>query len=128
MIRTQTSNMGYLIKRIKMPLTVITLKNSPPSLRGDLTKWMQEISTGVYVGNFNTKIREELRDRIVESVGSGEATMTYATRNEIGYKFETHNSNKISIDFDGIPLVFTPTNPKESKKENKSKKSKKEKR
>ena len=119
MIRTQTSNMVYLIKRIKMPLTVITLKNSPPSLRGDLTKWMQEISTGVYVGNFNTKIREELRDRIVESVGSGEATMTYATRNEIGYKFETHNSNKILIDFDGIPLVFIPTNPKESKKENK---------
>ena len=99
-----------------MALTVITLKNSPPSLRGDLTKWMQEISTGVYVGNFNTKIREELWDRVVESVGSGEATMTYAYRNEIGYKFETHNSNKISIDFDGIPLVFTPTNPKKVKK------------
>lgn len=112
-------NMAYLIERFKMPLTVITLKNSPPSLRGDLTKWMQEISTGVYVGNFNTKIREELRDRVVESVGSGEATMTYAYRNEIGYKFETHNSNKISIDFDGIPLVFTPNNPKENKKENK---------
>ncbi|MBP2016149.1 type I-E CRISPR-associated endoribonuclease Cas2e [Anaerococcus degeneri] len=111
--------MAYLIERFKMPLTVITLKNSPPSLRGDLTKWMQEISTGVYVGNFNTKIREELRDRVVESVGSGEATMTYAYRNEIGYKFETHNSNKISIDFDGIPLVFTPNNPKENKKENK---------
>lgn len=112
-------NMAYLIERFKMPLTVITLKNSPPSLRGDLTKWMQEISIGVYVGNFNTKIRQELRDRVVESVGSGEATMTYAYRNEIGYKFETHNSNKIPIDFDGIPLVFTPNNPKENKKENK---------
>lgn len=102
-----------------MPLTIITLKNSPPSLRGDLTKWMQEISTGVYVGNFNTKIRERLRERVVESVGSGEATMTYAYRNEIGYKFETHNSSKIPIDYDGIPLVFTPLNPKKDKKENK---------
>lgn len=102
-----------------MPLTIITLKNSPPSLRGDLTKWMQEISTGVYVGNFNTKIREKLRERVVESVGSGEATMTYAYRNEIGYKFETHNSSKIPIDYDGIPLVFTPLNPKKDKKENK---------
>lgn len=102
-----------------MPLTVITLKKSPPSLRGDLTKWMQEISTGVYVGNFNTKIREKLWERVIESVGSGEATMTYAYRNEIGYRFETHNSNKIPIDFDGIPLVFTSNNPKESKKENK---------
>lgn len=91
-----------------MPLTVITLKNSPPSLRGDLTKWMQEISTGVYVGNFNSKIRAELWKRIVESVGTGEATMSYAFRNEIGYNFETHNSTKIPMDFDGIPLVFTP--------------------
>lgn len=118
MIRIQTPNMAYLTERIRMPLTVITLKNSPPSLRGDLTKWMQEISTGVYVGNFNSKIREKLRDRVVESVGSGEATMTYAARNEIGYDFETHNSNKIPIEYDGIPLVFTPTNPEESKKEN----------
>lgn len=119
MTKKKMLNMAYLIKRTKMPLTVITLKNSPPSLRGDLTKWMQEISTGVYVGNFNTKVREELRDRVVESVGSGEATMTYAARNEIGYKFQTHNSDKIPIDYDGIPMVFTPTSPKESKKENK---------
>ena len=36
-----------------MPFTVITLTNVPNSLRGDLTRWMQEIATGVYVGNFN---------------------------------------------------------------------------
>ena len=91
-----------------MPLTVITLKNSPSSLRGDLTKWMQEISTGVYVGNFSTRIREKLWERVVDSVGTGEATMSYAYRNEIGYRFETHNSTKIPIDYEGIPLVLTP--------------------
>lgn len=41
-----------------MPFTVITLKSVPPSLKGDLTRWMQEIDTGVYVGNFNTRIRD----------------------------------------------------------------------
>lgn len=91
-----------------MPLTVITLKNSPASLRGDLTKWMQEISTGVYVGNFNRKIREKLWERVVSNIGVGEATISYEYRNEIGYKFETHNSNKIPIDFEGIPLVLNP--------------------
>ena len=30
-----------------MPFTVITLKKVHPSLRGDLTKWMQEIANGV---------------------------------------------------------------------------------
>ena len=91
-----------------MPLTVITLKNSPPSLRGDLTKWMQEIAVGVYVGNFNSKVREELWKRVVDSVGIGEATISYAYRNEIGYNFETHNSNRTVFDCDGVPLVLTP--------------------
>lgn len=89
-----------------MPLTVITLKKTPAFLRGDLTKWMQEISTGVYVGNFNSKVREELWKRVIENVKEGEATICYAYRNEIGYEFRT-NSKEISIaDFDGIPLVM----------------------
>ena len=47
-----------------MPFTVITLKKVPQALRGDLTKWMQEITTGVYIGNFNTKVREKLWKRV----------------------------------------------------------------
>ena len=88
-----------------MPLTVITLKNSTPSLRGDLSKWMQEIATGVYIGNFSSRIREYLWSRVIESVGNGEATLSYASRNEIGYKFETYNTKRETIDCEGIPLV-----------------------
>lgn len=89
-----------------MPFTVITLKKTPAFLRGDLTKWMQEISTGVYVGNFNSKVREKLWQRVIENVKEGEATICYACRNEIGYEFRT-NSKEISIaDFDGIPFVL----------------------
>lgn len=86
-----------------MPFTVITLKKVPPYMRGDLTKWMQEIDTGVYIGNFNTKIREELWKRVKENVGEGEATISYTYRNEIGYKFETLNTQREEIDFEGIP-------------------------
>lgn len=88
-----------------MPMTVITIKNSPPSLRGDLTKWTQEIATGVYVGNFNTKIREQLWKRIKENVKKGEATISFSHKNEIGYSFDTYNTNLSVVDFDGIPLV-----------------------
>lgn len=91
-----------------MPFTVITLKKSTPSLRGDLTKWMQEIATGVYIGNFNTRVREKLWKRVTETVGSGEATMSYAYRNEIGYQFVTWNTERENIDYEGIPLVLLP--------------------
>ena len=91
-----------------MPFTVITLKKVPQALRGDLTKWMQEITTGVYIGNFNTKVREKLWKRVKENVKDGEATLSFAYRNEIGYQFDTHNTNFSNIDIDGIPLVFIP--------------------
>ena len=91
-----------------MPFTVVTLKSVPPSLRGDLTKWMQEIAIGVYVGNFNSRIREKLWNRIQANVGEGEATISYYYRNEIGYQFDMINSQKSVVDFDGIPLVLIP--------------------
>lgn len=93
-----------------MPLTVITVKNISPSLRGDLSKWMQEIATGVYVGNFNSKVRENLWDRVWKSVGTGEATISHACRNEIGYTFDTINTRRCIIDYDGIPLIQIPEN------------------
>ena len=101
-----------------MPFTVITLKNVPPSLRGDLTKWMQEISTGVYVGNFNSRVREYIWKRVCDSAETGEATISYSFRNEIGYNFETLNSGRTVIDCDGIPLVLVPETTTQEKDQN----------
>lgn len=101
-----------------MPMTVIVLKNVPPSLRGDLTRWMQEISTGVYVGNFNTKIRNLLWQRVTETAGTGEAVLCFASRNELGYDFKTFNTTRKVIDFDGLPLVFIPKDSTEDSNNN----------
>ena len=100
-----------------MPFTVITLKKVPQSLRGDLTKWMQEITTGVYIGNFNSKVREKLWKRVKENVKDGEATLSFSYRNELGYQFDTHNTSFSNIDMDGIPLVFIPNENVDEKRE-----------
>lgn len=91
-----------------MPFTVITLKKVPDSLRGDLTRWMQEITTGVYVGSFNSRVREFLWKRVTDSIGNGEAVICYSCRNEIGYSFCTYNTERKVVDYDGIPLVLIP--------------------
>ena len=100
-----------------MPFTVITLKKVPQALRGDLTKWMQEITTGVYIGNFNTKVREKLWKRVKENVKDGEATLSFSYRNELGYQFDTHNTRFSNIDMEGIPLVFIPNENIDEKRE-----------
>lgn len=100
-----------------MPFTVITLKSVPPSLKGDLTRWMQEIDTGVFVGNFNTRIRENLWQRVCKQVGKGEATMSFACRNELGYDFCTFNSTRQVMYYDGLPLVLYPEKEDQLKEE-----------
>ncbi len=87
-------------------MIVITLSKVPPSLRGDLAKWFQEVQTGVYVGNINARVRDALWERIQKNIGvNGEATMVYSTNNETGYTFKTNRKDTEIVNFDGIPLV-----------------------
>ena len=36
-------------------MVVVTLTDCPSKLRGDLTKWLMEINTGVYVGKVSAR-------------------------------------------------------------------------
>ena len=44
------------------------MTNCPPSLRGDLSKWLCEINTGVYVGNVSSRVRDAIWDRVCENL------------------------------------------------------------
>ena len=94
-------------------MTVITLTDCPPSLRGDLSKWMQEINTGVFVGKFNARIREELWSRICENIKNGRATMVFTSKNEQGMDFRIHNTTWEPVNYDGIKLIRRPSPQKQ---------------
>jgi CRISPR-associated protein Cas2 len=89
-------------------MIVISLTNCPISLRGDLTKWLFEIDTGVFVGNVSARVRELLWERVVKSAKNGRATMVFSANNEQGLDFKIHNSSWIPIDFDGLELILRP--------------------
>lgn len=89
-------------------MIVITMTNCPPKLRGDLSKWLCEINTGVYVGQVSARVREALWDRICENIRDGQATMVYSFANEQRFEFRTHNTAWRVHDFDGIKLMMRP--------------------
>ena len=69
-------------------MIVISLSNVPPKLRGFLTKYLWEISTGVYVGNVNARIRESLWERVTKnSTEISKAIMVFPSDNEQGFDF-----------------------------------------
>lgn len=63
-------------------MVVVVLEKCPLALRDDLTKWLQEISLGVYVGRVSARVRDELWKRICEECKGGRATMVFSARNE----------------------------------------------
>ena len=90
-------------------MIVITLTNCPPALRGDLTKWLQEINAGVYVGRVSARVRDEIWGRVCENAKSGRATMVYSANNEQRMDFRVHNTSWEPIDFDGLKLMLRPS-------------------
>ncbi|MDO4174471.1 MAG: type I-E CRISPR-associated endoribonuclease Cas2e [Eubacteriales bacterium] len=89
-------------------MIVISLTDCPPKVRGDLSKWLMEINTGVYVGNVNARVREELWERICKNIKTGRATMVYSAPGEQKMAFRIHNTTWEPVDFDGITLVRRP--------------------
>ncbi|MBM7052130.1 MULTISPECIES: type I-E CRISPR-associated endoribonuclease Cas2e [unclassified Rothia (in: high G+C Gram-positive bacteria)] len=95
-------------------MIVVVVSNCPPALRGDLTRWLLEISSGVYVGKVSARVREHLWERIIASVQSGRALMVFSTNTEQGFDFKVHRHQWETVDFDGVTLMRRPT--AESKK------------
>lgn len=90
-------------------MIVVTLEKCPLALRGDLTKWLQEISPGVYVGQVSARVRDRLWERICDEAKSGRATMVYAARNEQRYDFRVHNALWEPVEYDGLKLMMRPS-------------------
>lgn len=89
-------------------MTVVVLTVVPAGLRGHLTRWMLEISAGVYVGFVTARVRELMWQRIVEMSGNGRAIMVYAARNEQHLAFKVHKHLWEPVDFDGVQLMRRP--------------------
>lgn len=90
-------------------MIVLTLTDCPPRVRGDLSKWLCELSTGVYVGHVSARVRDEIWKRVCDQLKSGRATMVFTAQNEQGMDFRVHNTAWEPIDFDGLKLMLRPS-------------------
>lgn len=90
-------------------MILITLTDCPIGLRGDLTKWLMEIQSGVFVGNVSARVRENLWERIQATCKTGRAFMVYSSNNEQKLDFLVLGNTWEPIDFDGIKLMLRPS-------------------
>ncbi|MFI0242844.1 type I-E CRISPR-associated endoribonuclease Cas2e [Streptomyces sp. NPDC016845] len=89
-------------------MTVIVLTNCPTGLRGFLTRWMLEISAGVFVGNPSARIRDVLWHEVQQYADQGRALLARTTDNEQGFTFRTHDHAWHPTDHEGLTLIRRP--------------------
>jgi CRISPR-associated protein Cas2 len=89
-------------------VTVIVLTNCPAGLRGFLTRWLLEISAGVFIGNPSARIRDVLWEEVQQYAGQGRALLAYSTNNEQGFTFRTHDHAWRPTDHEGLTLIQRP--------------------
>lgn len=89
-------------------MVVIVLTACPEGLRGHLTRWLLEISAGVFVGNTSTRVRTHLWERVVAHSGGGRAIMVYSHPNEQRLSFNVHGHHWQPVDYDGLRLMLRP--------------------
>lgn len=89
-------------------MVVIVLSACPVGLRGHLTRWLLEISAGVFVGHVSHRVRELMWLNVCEMSGSGRALMVFSVPGEQRLDFRAHNHHWTPTDFDGLTLMLRP--------------------
>ncbi|WP_329293281.1 type I-E CRISPR-associated endoribonuclease Cas2e [Streptomyces sp. NBC_01455] len=89
-------------------MTVIVLTNCPAGLRGFLTRWLLEISAGVFVGNPSARIRDVLWEEVQQYAGQGRALLAHTDSSEQGLTFRTHDHAWHPTDHEGVTLIRRP--------------------
>lgn len=87
-------------------MVVIVLEKVPRGLRGELTRWLVELDTGVFVGQLSATVRDLLWEKVTAKAGEGRCALAYSTNNEQGFAVRLSGyRDRILRDFDGISLV-----------------------
>lgn len=95
-------------------MVVIVLSAAPAGLRGALTRWLLEVSTGVFVGHLSTRVRDQVWELIAENLGAGRALLIYPVRSEQRYAILSLGHDRMPLDVEGLLVMQSPNKVSES--------------
>jgi CRISPR-associated protein Cas2 len=87
-------------------VTVVVLIAAAEGLRGHLSRWMIEVSAGVFVGNPSRRVRDGIWDTLASRIGDGQVVMIEPARNEQRWAVRTAGRDRwYPVDYDGLILT-----------------------
>lgn len=90
-------------------MTVIILERVSASLRGELTRWLLEPRSGVFVGRVSAAVRERLWKKVCDAAKGGGAMLLHHVATEQGFELLTNGrSGRVVREFEGLQLITMP--------------------
>lgn len=87
-------------------MLVMVLEKVPASLRGELTRWLLEPKTGVFVGNVSALVRDRLWEKCIKDRGDGGIIQIWSTNTEQRFAMRSWgDTQRKLVEFDGLWLV-----------------------
>ena len=95
-------------------MIIFICHNASDRIRGELTRFLYEIDSGVYIGNISALVRNILYQKIEDlsiNIPDYKMIMIYSDKNENGFSYEYLGYNNYNFkDYDGLMLaVFLNT-------------------
>ncbi len=91
-------------------MVILICEKVPTGLRGELSRWMIEPKTGVFVGKMSAIVRDKLWLRVEQKLKGGAAILAYPSNTEQGFIIKScGDTTRQLVDYDGLMLVKVPT-------------------
>ena len=86
-------------------MVVLILSAAPASLRGAVTRWLLEVSPGVFVGRLSARVREHLWEMVQTYIGDGRALLIWSVRSEQRFAVASLGHERDPIDIEGCTVM-----------------------
>jgi CRISPR-associated protein Cas2 len=90
-------------------MVVMILEKVPPSLRGELTRWLIEPRTGVFIGHISARVRDKFWKKCCKAKRVGGVTQIWSTNTEQRFQMRMAGETRRDIvTLEGLQLIRVP--------------------
>ncbi len=87
-------------------MVIMILEKVPASLRGELSHWLLEVKTGIYIGHVNAMVRDKIWTKCDEAKGTGAIFQGWSTNTEQHFKMRIKGfADRKIVDWEGLQLI-----------------------
>ena len=102
-------------------MLLMILEKCPASLKGELSRWLIQPKTGVFLGRVSARVRDELWAMAASRAKNGRVMQIWNDRSPQGYSHRCFGKgDREFVDMEGLSLIRLPEKKQRKRKQSES--------